>query len=90
MLAEYQAFDNIITSTLEEASDALSFDVKKLITKDAHNQLNETAYTQVAMLAANIALYRILESLGKHKCALMAGHSLGEYAALVAANVLSF
>ncbi len=52
-------------------------------------QLNQTEYTQAAVLTADVAVFRLLEKIKGYKPSLMAGHSLGEYAALVCASALS-
>lgn len=81
--------ESIVQHTFEEASDALNFNVMQLITED-EAALNQTAFTQPAILAASIALYRLWELNSKRRPQYLAGHSLGEYTALVAAGVLSF
>lgn len=79
----------IVARTLNEASEALGYDLLQLITQD-EVRLNQTEYTQPAILAASIALYRLFQDLYQMQPNLVAGHSLGEYSALVAAEVLSF
>lgn len=81
--------ESIVQHTFEEASDALNFNVMQLIAED-EAALNQTAFTQPAILAASIALYRLWELNSKRRPQYLAGHSLGEYTALVAAGVLSF
>ncbi len=81
--------ESIVQHTFEEASDALNFNVLQLITED-EAALNQTAFTQPAILTASIALYRLWELTSKRRPQYLAGHSLGEYTALVAAQVLSF
>ncbi len=72
----------------EQASDILSLDMKKLCFEDDKNQLNLTEYTQPALLTVSTAYFKILSMHVKPK--LMAGHSLGEYSALVALGALGF
>lgn len=80
----------VVRDTFSVASDCLGYDLWKLVDNGPENQLNQTAYTQPALLTANIAIWRVFsEKSGLVPCA-VAGHSLGEYAALVAASVLSF
>lgn len=79
-----------VLQLLDEASEAVSYDVAKLISDGPIERLNQTEFTQVAMLAADVAYYHALLDAGYSTPSLMAGHSLGEYAALVCAQSLSF
>jgi len=87
-----QAYGDIaaVREVLAEASDALDQDFGKLMAEGPAEQLNQTVNTQPVMLTAGYAVYRAWISLGGAEPALVAGHSLGEYTALVAAGVLSF
>jgi len=87
-----QAYGDIaaVRDVLAEASDVLDQDLGKLMAEGPVEQLNQTVNTQPVMLAAGYAAYRAWISLGGAEPALVAGHSLGEYAALVAAGVLPF
>ncbi len=87
-----QAYGDIaaVRAVLDEAADALGQDLGKLMAEGPVEQLNQTVNTQPVMLTAGYAAYRAWIALGGAEPALMAGHSLGEYAALVAAGVLSF
>lgn len=76
--------------TFTEASDALGYDVLALATQGPAEQLNQTEYTQPALLTAGVAVYRVLQNLCPFTPAMMAGHSLGEYTALVCAESLNF
>jgi [acyl-carrier-protein] S-malonyltransferase len=78
-----------IKSTFEEASLALGQDLWKLATEGPAEEINLTINTQPVMLVAGVATYRAFLASGGKAPALMAGHSLGEYTALVAANALS-
>ncbi|WXU00351.1 MAG: Malonyl CoA-acyl carrier protein transacylase [Catillopecten margaritatus gill symbiont] len=78
-----------IKETFEEASDVLGFDLWKLTQEDQEG-LNQTQNTQPAMLAAGYATYKVLNSEMDLSPTCMAGHSLGEYTALVAAGSLDF
>lgn len=79
-----------IRTTFQEASDALGEDIWTMITEGPAELLNQTVNTQPAMLAADIAAWRAWQAAGGVAPALLAGHSLGEYAALVAAGALDF
>ena len=87
-----QAYGDIaaVREVLAEASDALDQDLGKLMAEGPAEQLNLTVNTQPVMLTAGYAAYRAWISLGGAEPAMVAGHSLGEYTALVAAGVLSF
>ena len=73
-----------------EASAILGYDLWKLVQKGPPEQLNQTEFTQPALLTASLALYRLAQARGDRAPDLVAGHSLGEYSALVVAGVLSF
>ena len=79
-----------IRETLAEASDALGLDLAAMIVAGPADLLNQTVNTQPAMLAAGVAVYRLWQSQGGPVPAMMAGHSLGEYSALVCAGALGF
>lgn len=80
----------IVRETVAEASDALSFDLGKLIAEGPKEDLDLTTNTQPVMLTAAVAFYRAWIAAGGREPAVVAGHSLGEYSALVAAGVLPF
>jgi [acyl-carrier-protein] S-malonyltransferase len=80
----------VVRDTLAEASTALGFDLAALIAEGPEERLNETTATQPAMLAAGVATWRAWRAQGGPEPAIMAGHSLGEYSALVAAEALDF
>ncbi len=79
-----------VRAIFSEASDALGQDLWTLVTDGPADLLNQTVNTQPAMLAADIAAWRVWQAAGGAAPALLAGHSLGEYAALVAAGALGF
>ncbi|MBU3596106.1 ACP S-malonyltransferase [Polynucleobacter sp. 86C-FISCH] len=79
-----------VRTTLQEASDALSEDVTKLIAEGPAEALSLTTNTQPVMLTAGVAFYRAWLAAGGAAPKVMAGHSLGEYSALVASGVISF
>ena len=80
----------VVAQTIAEASDALDIDLGRLIAEGPKEELDLTINTQPAMLTAAVACYRVWLAAGGAKPALVAGHSLGEYSALVAAGVLAF
>ncbi|WP_322094681.1 ACP S-malonyltransferase [Paraburkholderia bannensis] len=80
----------IVRETVQEASDALGQDIGKLIAEGPTEELNLTTNTQPVMLTAAYAVYRAWQQAGGPAPAIVAGHSLGEYTALVAAGVLAF
>ena len=80
----------IVRETVAEASDALQFDLGKLIAEGPKEDLDLTTNTQPVMLTAAVAFYRAWLAAGGKAPALVAGHSLGEYSALVAAGVIKF
>jgi len=79
-----------VKAVLQEASDALGEDVAKLIAEGPAEALSLTTNTQPVMLTAGVAFYRAWLAEGGALPAMMAGHSLGEYSALVAAGVIAF
>lgn len=80
----------VVAQTVEEASDALQFDLGKLINEGPKEDLDLTTNTQPVMLTAAVAFYRAWIAAGGRAPAVVAGHSLGEYSALVAAGVIDF
>lgn len=79
-----------VRSTFAEASDALGQDLWTMVVEGPAEALNQTVNTQPAMLAADVAAWRAWQAAGGAAPVLLAGHSLGEYAALVAAGALGF
>ncbi|YCI27824.1 ACP S-malonyltransferase [Erwinia sp. PK3-005] len=90
MLAELAADNPIVEATFKEASDALGYDLWQLTQQGPAEELNKTWQTQPALLAASVALFRLWQQKGGQLPSMMAGHSLGEYSALVCAGVLDF
>jgi [acyl-carrier-protein] S-malonyltransferase len=80
----------VVRDTLDEASDAIGVDLGKLIAEGPKEELDLTTNTQPVMLAAAVATWRAWLAAGGKMPAVLAGHSLGEYSALVAAGVISF
>ena len=89
MLAGYGDIP-VVRETIAEASDVLKQDLGRLMTEGPAEQLNSTVNTQPIMVTAGICVWRAWRELGGAEPALLAGHSLGEYTALVAANAISF
>ena len=90
MLSDAYLEFKIVRDSFTEASDILGFDMWSLVSEGPLEELNKTENTQPAILVASVALYRVWQSLGGSVPCCVAGHSLGEYSALVAAEALSF
>jgi [acyl-carrier-protein] S-malonyltransferase len=80
----------VVAQTIAEASDALQFDLGKLMAEGPKDELDLTTNTQPVMLTAAVAVYRAWIAAGGPLPSVVAGHSLGEYSALVAAGVIAF
>jgi len=90
MLSSIAAEFPVVTETFAQASEVLGYELWDVCQNGPVEQLNRTETTQPAMLAAGIATWRVWTENGGPDPDLMAGHSLGEYSALVAAGVMSF
>lgn len=90
MLADLATQFPIVEQTFSEASAALGYDLWQLVQQGPVEELNKTWQTQPALLAASVAIFRVWQQQGGKMPAMMAGHSLGEYSALVCAGVLEF
>ncbi|MFN3580527.1 MAG: ACP S-malonyltransferase [Pseudomonas sp.] len=90
MLADLAEQHAVIGETFTEASEALGYDLWKVCQQGSEEQLNRTDITQPAILAASVALWRLWCAQTELRPSHVAGHSLGEYSALVAAQVLGF
>jgi [acyl-carrier-protein] S-malonyltransferase len=90
MQAELAAKFPVVQETYAEASSVLGYDLWALVQNGPAEKLSETVVTQPAMLTAGTAAYRVWLAAGGEAPAQMAGHSLGEYSALVAAESMSF
>ena len=90
MMSELYDSHSVVRETFSEANDALNFDLWSLIKDGPAETLNQTQNTQPAMLASGIAVWRVLQEQGLAEPAVLAGHSLGEYSALVAAGAMGF
>ena len=89
MLAELAAAHPVVGDAFAEASAGAGVDLWALSREGQEDTRNRTEFTQAALLAAGVACWRVWQQLGGPSPALLAGHSLGEYAALVAAGALS-
>ncbi len=89
MLADLYAEFPLVRDTFTEASAALGYDLWALIANGPEADLNETHRTQPALLTASVAVWRLWQQQGGATPAYLAGHSLGEYSALVCAGVLT-
>lgn len=89
MLAELAEQHPIVEQTFSEASEALGYDLWRLTQDGPEADLNSTDKTQPALLTAGVALWRLWQQQGGDQPAQLAGHSLGEYTALVCAGVMT-
>lgn len=90
MLAALGAEQEVVRDAFREASDALGYDLWQLAENGPAEALNATERTQPALLAAGVAVWRAFSASSSYRPAFMAGHSLGEYTALVCAGALDF
>lgn len=90
MLADLAAEYPIIQQSFAEASDALDYDLWSLIQQGEQEDINLTERTQPILLTSSVAIWRLWQQQGGAEPALMAGHSLGEWSALVCSGVVPF
>ncbi len=90
MLSDISEQHTCVKSTFEVASQVLGYDLWDLIQNGPEERLSMTEVTQPALLSSSIAILRVCEEASCHKPAYVAGHSLGEWSALVCAGVLAF
>ncbi|MFU8822398.1 MAG: ACP S-malonyltransferase, partial [Gammaproteobacteria bacterium] len=90
MLARLLAEQPAAAAAFEEANEALGYNLGALVAAGPDELLNRTDHTQPAMLAAGVAVWRAWQARGGPRPAAMAGHSLGEYTALVCAGALGY
>lgn len=90
MLAELGERYPVIRETFAEASAVLDYDLWSLIQHDPEGQLSQTSVTQPAILTSSVAIWRLWLQQGGFNPGIMAGHSLGEYSALVCSGALGF
>ena len=89
MLSDLNSNFSVVSEVFQEASDSISVDLWKILNED-QDALNLTENTQPIMLAAGYATYKVLSEETNLSPVSMAGHSLGEYTALVASNSIKF
>lgn len=90
MLADLATHYPLVQQTFSEASDALDYDLWALVQDETDGRLNQTEFTQPALLSAGVACWRVWCSLSDERPEQFAGHSLGEYTALVCAGAIGF
>ncbi|WP_372777560.1 ACP S-malonyltransferase [Litorivivens sp.] len=90
MLAEIAEQEAVVKETFQEASDALGYDMWGMVQGGEQETLNLTENTQPVLLTASVAMWRVWQARGGAAPSYMAGHSLGEFSALVCAGSLSF
>ncbi|MGF1748764.1 ACP S-malonyltransferase [Vibrio cionasavignyae] len=90
MLAELGEQFDVVKQTFAEASEALGYDLWSLVQEGPAEDLNQTHRTQPALLASSVAIWRVWQEQGLEQPSMIAGHSLGEYSALVCAGVIDF
>jgi len=88
MLSELAEAYPVVQQTFAVASDVLSYDLWQLVQQGPLEKLNETQHTQPALLSASVAVWRVWNEMQGGQPAVMAGHSLGEYSALVCAGAI--
>src|SRR5215467_9087708 len=90
MLAALGAAEPTVRATFDEASGVLGYDLWQLVSAGPEEALNATERTQPAMLAAGVAVWRVWRARGGALPAVVSGHSLGEFTALVCADALDY
>ncbi|MBC3620159.1 MULTISPECIES: ACP S-malonyltransferase [Vibrio] len=90
MLAELGEQYGVVKQTFSQASEVLGYDLWALVQQGPAEDLNQTHRTQPAILAASVAIWRVWQSLNLPQPEVLAGHSLGEYSALVCSGVIDF
>lgn len=89
MMTAWEDHQGRVDDVFAEASAALGYDLRRLVSDGPEDRLNQTEITQPAMLCAGVASFRVASEAGLPEAAMMAGHSLGEYSALVSAGSLA-
>ncbi len=90
MLSDLASDHPVIVETFGEASDVLGYDLWQLVSQGPAERLNQTEFTQPALMAADVALWRLWCEQQDTRPALLAGHSLGEFVALVCADAMRY
>ncbi|WP_105190736.1 ACP S-malonyltransferase [Pseudoalteromonas sp. T1lg48] len=89
MLSELLSESEVVKATFAEASEALGYDLAALVLNGPEEELNQTHRTQPALLCSSVAIFRHWQQTAPEQEVVLAGHSLGEYSALVCAGVMS-
>lgn len=90
MMTAWEDHQSIVTEVFSEAGDALGYDLWSIVSNGPEGALNQTEVTQPAMLCSGVACWRISQQADMPPATMMAGHSLGEYTALVCAGSIEF
>lgn len=90
MLADLAEQYEVVKQTFAEASEVLGYDLWALVQNGPAEDLNQTHRTQPALLTSSVAIWRVWQAVGGAQPEVLAGHSLGEYSALVCAGVIEF
>jgi len=90
MLRELAERYSVVRTTFDEASEALGYDLWHVVQEGPEEKLDATACTQPALLTASVAIWRVWQELEGPRPSMMAGHSLGEYSAMVCSGALGF
>ncbi|MDV5169355.1 ACP S-malonyltransferase [Photobacterium rosenbergii] len=90
MLADLAEQYDVVKQTFAEASEVLGYDLWALVQNGPAEDLNQTHRTQPALLTSSVAIWRVWQEIGGAQPEVVAGHSLGEYSALVCAGVIDF
>ena len=90
MLADLAEQYDVVKQTFAEASEVLGYDLWALVQDGPAEDLNQTHRTQPALLTSSVAIWRVWQEVGGAQPEVLAGHSLGEYSALVCAGVIEF
>ncbi|THB63417.1 MAG: [acyl-carrier-protein] S-malonyltransferase [Gammaproteobacteria bacterium] len=90
MLADFSESDIEVQQTFEEASESLGYDLWQKVKEGPAEELNKTEITQPAILTAGVAVWKIWQKKSEERPQVMAGHSLGEYTALVCGGAIAF
>ena len=88
MMSTWEDYQPMVSDIFAEAADALGYDLWKIVSEGPEGALNQTEVTQPAMLCSGVACWRIAQAADLPPASMMAGHSLGEYTALVCAGSL--
>jgi len=90
MLASLASINTVVLDTFSEASEALGYDLWELVQSGEQEAINLTERTQPILLASSVAIWRLWQEKSGPSPSLLAGHSLGEWSALVCSGVLGF